>query len=172
VLILTAGPEHADALAELAATTFPLACPAGEPQADIDAHIATELTPARFAARLADPAQTVLVADEDGLQGYVLLVHAEPHDPEVAEALTHSPTTELSKCYVRVEHHGSGLATALLAAALEVTSTPGMWLGVSSLNFRAQGFYGKQGFTAVGHKNFTVGSQTYRDVVMERAVTG
>ncbi|UZJ25932.1 GNAT family N-acetyltransferase [Rhodococcus antarcticus] len=112
------------------------------------------------------------MAADGGLHGYVLLVRAEPPDPEVAEALTHSPTTELSKCYVRLEHHGSGLAAGLLAAGLAVTSTPGMWLGVSSLNFRAQGFYGKQGFAPVGHKNFTVGSQTYRDVVMERAVTG
>lgn len=168
--IITAGPQHAGALAELAATTFPLACPADEPQADIDAHIATELTPARFAERLADPTHTILLASDGGLQGYVVLVAEEPADPEVAAALTHSPTTELSKCYVRLVHHGAGIAGELLASALATTSTPGMWLGVSSLNFRAQGFYRKQGFGPVGHKNFTVGSQTYRDLVMERAL--
>ena len=169
--ILTAGPVHAEALAELAAVTFPLACPAGEPQADIDAHIAMELTASRFVERLVDPAHTVLVASDAGLQGYLVLVRAEPSDPEVAAVLAHSPTTELSKCYVRAEHHGTGVAGALLAAALERISTPGLWLGVSSMNHRAQAFYRKQGFAPVGHKNFTVGSQTYRDVVMERSLS-
>jgi len=98
VQIRVAGPDCAVALAELAAVTFPLACPADEPQADIDAHIAADLTAHRFAARLADPAHTVLVADEDGLQGYAVLVRADPDDDEVTAALTHLPTTELSKC--------------------------------------------------------------------------
>lgn len=166
--ILIAGPEHADALAELAATTFPLACPAGEPQADIDAHVATELSPARFARRLADPTQTVLVAaDEDGLAGYVVLVRAAPR-AEVAVLLRGGPTTELNKCYVRAEHHGAGVGAALVSRALELSTTAGTWLGVSPLNDRAGAFYRRQGFVVVGEHDFTLGTQTYRDSVMER----
>lgn len=168
--ILLAGPDDADALAELAATTFPLACPDDEPQADIDAHIATELTPARFGERLTDPDHTVLVGVDGGLHGYVVLVRGEPSDPEVATTLRRSPTTELSKCYVRAEHHGTGVAAALVVAAVGYTRTPGMWLGVSAVNGRAQAFYRKHGFAAVGHKSFTVGSRTYRDVLMERTL--
>lgn len=169
-----AGVEDAVAVAELAATTFPLACPPDDPAEDVAAFVATELTPERFAARLADPRQTALVADDDGhLLGYVLLVHAAPTDPEVVAALRRTPTAELSKCYVREVAHGSGLAGTLLAAgAAEAAArgAAGLWLGVSSVNDRAQRFYAKHGFTAVGHKDFRVGSQVYRDLVLERTL--
>lgn len=88
--IFPAGPAHARALVELAAATFPLACPADEPQGDIDAHVAGELNAARFVARLADPDQTVLVArDGGGMHGYEVLVRPEPDD-DFAPLLSHS----------------------------------------------------------------------------------
>ena len=172
--IRPAAPTEAPAVAELAAETFPMACPPDDPAQDVAAFIAAELTQARFATRLADPEQSLLVADEDGLLvGYVLLVHTPPADPEVQAAVHARPTTELSKCYVRAGHHGAGTAGLLVDAAATLAvgrGAAGLWLGVSSVNVRAQRFYAKQGFTAVGHKNFRVGSQVYRDLVLERAL--
>lgn len=174
-MIRAATTAEADAVAALAADTFPMACPPDDPPEDVAAFIAAELTTGRFATRLADPGQSVLVAAEGAcLVGYALVVHAPPTDPEVTTALRLAPTAELSKCYVRADHHGTGTAAALVDAGARVAverGAAGLWLGVSSVNVRAQRFYAKQGFTAVGHKNFRVGSQIYRDLVLERVLT-
>ena len=172
--IVQATPRDAAAVAELAATTLPLACPPGDPQEDINTFIASELTTDRFASHLTQPTRTVLIATEDDrLLGYVLVVHEPPTDPEVRAALHAAPTAELSKCYVRAEWHGRGIAPQLLTAAAEDAAARGartLWLGVSSVNGRAQRFYEKNGFRPVGHKDFQVGGQQYRDVVLERSL--
>src|SRR5687768_12954053 len=114
-VIRTATADDAGRLAELAAVTFPLACPPGSPPEDIAAHLANTLSPDNFRAYLADPAVTVLVMDADGeLRGYSLLVARPAEDPDVAAVLTELPCTELSKCYVHPDHHGLGAAAELM----------------------------------------------------------
>ncbi len=73
-----------------------------------------------------------------------------------------------SKCNLRAEHRGASLATQLLAAPIEAAATPGSIARVSAVNTRAQAFYLEHGFAPVGHKDFVVGMQTVRNVVMER----
>jgi diamine N-acetyltransferase len=167
-------------LAELAAVTFPLACPPGSTVADQQEFIAAVLSPARFTEYLADPARALLVAVDDeadhgggpaALLGYTMLVGGEPTDDDVRAALTLHPTIELSKCYVHPDHHGSGVARALMAASLDVArdrGAHGMWLGVNQQNSRAQAFYTRSGFAVVGTKHFTVGSRVEDDYVLER----
>ncbi|GIG22189.1 N-acetyltransferase [Cellulomonas chitinilytica] len=164
-------------LAELAAITFPLACPPGSTAADQQQFVATVLSPARFTEYLADPARALLVAvDDEGtdpaaLLGYTMLVEGEPTDDDVRVALTIHPTIELSKCYVHPDHHGSGVAHRLMAASLDVArdrGAHGMWLGVNQQNARAQAFYTRSGFAVVGTKHFTVGSRLEDDFVLER----
>lgn len=166
--------DESAAVAELAAETFPLACPPEIDPADVAALVAAELTAARFAARLGDPDQDVLVATDGAtLLGYVLLVAGTPTNPEVVAALGSWPAVELSKCYVRSGHHGTGRAAELVAAAADRAvgrGAAGLWLGVSSVNARAQRFYAKHGFTPVGHKDFQVGNRLFRDVVLERTL--
>ena len=78
-VIRRAGADDAGRLAELAAITFPLACPPESRPEDIAAHLANTLSEENFRAYLADPAVTVLVIDADGgLRGYSLLVD-RPH---------------------------------------------------------------------------------------------
>ena len=163
------------ALAELAAITFPLACPPHTTDEAKAAFIATNLSAARFAAYLADPDRDVFVAEGEGgaLLGYVMLVAGEPTDADVASAVRIRPTVELSKCYVHPEAHGSGIASALMAAGLVAARSrggAGMWLGVNQLNLRAQRFYGKSGFERVGVKRFLVGDRYEDDFVYERAL--
>ena len=168
--------EEADvtSVATLAALTFPLACPPHVTDAAKAAFIAAHLSPGSFAGYLADPARDVLVAEEGGvLLGYALLVAGEPADADVAAAIRIRPTVELSKCYVHPEHHGAGVAGALMDAALAAATgwgAAGVWLGVNQLNERAQRFYGKHGFTRVGVKRFLVGDRYEDDYVYERAV--
>jgi len=165
--------EHGelDALARLAALTFPLACPPGSTAQDQQAFIDTVLSPQRFAEYLDDPARDVLVAGDDELVGYTMLVAGEPADEDVQAALHLRPTIELSKCYVHPDHHGAGIANALMAASLEVArvrGAHGMWLGVNQQNARAQAFYVRSGFAVVGTKQFTVGTRVEDDYVLER----
>ena len=164
---------HADlgALAALAALTFPLACPPGSTAQDQQAFIDAALSPERFAEYLEDPHRTVLVAEDRGLVGYTMLVAGEPADGDVRAALHLRPTIELSKCYVHPDHHGAGIANALMEASLEAArdrGAQGIWLGVNQQNARAQAFYVRSGFAVVGTKHFTVGTRVEDDYVLER----
>ncbi len=169
-----ATPADLPQLAQLAALTFPLACPPHTTDEAKAAFIATHLTEAHFAGYLADPARDVLVAEEGGeLAGYVMNVEGEPADADVAAAIRIRPTVELSKCYVHPGRHGAGVAGSLMTAALAAAAArkaAGVWLGVNQENARAQAFYGKHGFERVGVKRFLVGERYEDDYVYERAL--
>lgn len=171
-----ANAGDAGALAELAAVTFPLACPPESRPEDIAAHLAQTLSETSFQGYLADPEVTVLVIDDDDgeLRGYSLLVNRPAEDPDVAAALSILPSTELSKCYVHPDHHGLGAAAELMrasVAAAAATGARGLWLGVNNQNGRAIRFYEKSGFRKVGAKSFRLGATVEHDFILERPAT-
>lgn len=172
--IRDATADDAVRLAELAAVTFPLACPPGSSAEDIAVHLARTLSEEHFRRYVADPDVTVLVIDADGeLRGYSMLVARPAQDVDVASALTILPSAELSKCYVHPAHHGLGAAAELMRATVERaqrTGSAGVWLGVNSENAKAIRFYEKSGFSKVGTKSFRLGSAVEHDFVMERPV--
>ena len=176
--IRLAEARDAAALAEVAAVTFPLACPPTTTKEVSDAFVAANLAEANFRAYLADPDRVLVVADPGGgapLDGYTMLVLGESTDPDVLEAVRIRPTCELSKCYVRADAHGRGVAAALLARTCDEAlawGVAGMWLGTNIANARAIRFYEKHGFARVGHKRFRLGDGYEDDFVLERALTG
>ncbi|WP_327145333.1 GNAT family N-acetyltransferase [Nocardia sp. NBC_01327] len=174
VTVERAVPADAGALGEVAAVTFPLACPPESTPADIAAFIDDVLSPARFGEYLTDLDRTVLKAVSDAqIVGYSLLHAAEPADPDVAALIDLRPVTEISKMYVLPGHHGNGVSGALMGSALDEAreaGRAGVWLGVNQQNARAQRFYRKHGFEIAGTKTFTVGSQLHHDYVMQRTV--
>lgn len=170
--------EHADAaaLADLAAETFPLACPPSTTPDAIAAFIAANFTVERVAGYLADPDRRLLLAEEPGgrLVGYSMLVaHAsgEPADADAAAVVSRRPAIELSKFYTRALAHGSGtVAGPLMAATLDAAAASGAattWLGVNEENARAIRFYEKHGFGKVGRKHFRLGDRNEDDWVLE-----
>lgn len=167
-----AAASDAEALAELAAATFPLACPPGTTAAAVAEFLARTLSADHFRRYLADPQRALLVAVEgDRLVGYSMLVLAEPTDAEVSAAVTVRPSAELSKIYLHPDVHGDGSARALLTATLDRAAAAGVrcvWLGVNRQNARALRFYGKTGFRLAGEKSFRVGPDLHRDHVMVR----
>ncbi|WP_159705520.1 GNAT family N-acetyltransferase [Arthrobacter sp. 18067] len=169
--IRTATTHDAAKLAELAAVTFPLACPPGSSPADIQAHLEKTLGEANFVDYLADANMTILVLDDDRqLLGYTMLIAKPASDPDVASVLSALPSTELSKCYVHPDHHGKGAASQLIKASLADAAdkgAAGVWLGVNSENAKAIRFYEKSGFQRVGTKSFTLGTTVEHDFVME-----
>lgn len=168
------------ALTDLAAATFPLACPPTTPPEAIAEHIATKLNADVIGRWVADARYAVVVADApDGprLDGYALVVWGACGDPEAASALEAAgivtdPIHELSKIYVRADAHGSGLAGALMEAAVSATREshgPGpVWLGTNDANLRAQAFYRRHRFATLGSRTFVVGGNVETDVVMLR----
>lgn len=172
--VRTATAADLDALVELAALTFPLACPPDMPEADMAAFVAQHLSVERFRAHLANPAAEVLVVDDGaGLAGYTLTFDGEPYDAAIAALVQQRPTVELSKCYADPRAHGTGVSARLMEAVLERARARGaasVWLGVNGRNERAQRFYAKHGFTVVGERRFVVGGRTEDDLVLERAL--
>lgn len=167
-----AQPADARALTELAAVTFPLACPPHTTAEAIAAFIELNLSEARFAEYLADPNRELLLAEDDGeTVGYAMVVHGDPADPDVAAAVGPRPTSELSKLYVLPDRHGGGLAAALIEDAVTLAVEHGaltIWLGVNQENARANRFYEKHGFEIAGTKRFLVGDRYEDDYVRLR----
>jgi ribosomal protein S18 acetylase RimI-like enzyme len=159
-------------LADVAARTFPLACPPSATRENIAAFIAENLSQERFRDYLTDSDRAVLAAHDDGrIVGYVMLIRGVPDDDEVQQAVTPRPAVELSKMYVLPDGHGAGVSAALMTAALRHATDLGarcVWLGVNQQNERAQRFYTKHGFTINGTKTFRLGAGIENDYVMVR----
>jgi ribosomal protein S18 acetylase RimI-like enzyme len=174
VAIAVAAAVEADLpeLADVAARTFPLACPPSVTPENIAAFIDENLSPTRLRDYLADPDRAVLAAREDGrIVGYLMLIRGVPDDDDVQRAVTLRPAVELSKMYVLPGSHGAGVSAALMAAAVRrVTNLDAkcIWLGVNQQNQRAQRFYLKHGFTIHGTKTFRLGAGIENDYVMVR----
>lgn len=162
----------APALAELAALTFPLACPPHITEEAIASFIAAHLTTASFEDYVGSPAYDVLVAREpDGtLAGYALAVRREP-PADIAPLVPSGPVTELSKLYVRPDAQGGGVASGLLTAVASrarAAGAPAVWLGTNHQNARARRFYEREGFILAGTRRFLVGDRHEDDVVYVR----
>ena len=146
-------------LADVAARTFPLACPASVSADDIAAFIDENLSEYRFRGYVADPDRRVLVVrDDERMVGYAMLVRSDDG-------------VELSKIYVLPDSHGAGVSAELMAAAMDAATELGVesvWLGVNQRNQRAQRFYAKQGFTVSGTRTFRLGTGIENDYVMVR----
>lgn len=170
--IVAASPSRLAELADVAARTFPLACPPSVTPEDVAAFIAENLTADRFGDYLADPDREVLTAVEEGrIVGYAMMIRGEPADPDVAGAVTARPAVELSKLYVLPTAHGAGVSAALMSAVVDEAATLGaacVWLGVNQQNTRAQRFYAKHGFAVAGTKSFRLGTHIEADYVMVR----
>ena len=162
-------------LADVAAATFPLACPPSAAAEDVDAFIVATLSASRFGQYLADPGRVVLTAtDADRVIGYTMLVrraYISGVDADVPPSVTPRPAVELSKMYVMPDWHGSGAAGLLMRAGItwaEAGGARAVWLGVNQGNQRAQRFYRKHGFDTVGARTFRLGANLEDDFVMVR----
>lgn len=172
-----ATPGDAEALATLAAETFPMACPPGTAPEDIAGFIEANLRAHHFAEHIASPRRAVIVYDRDGsLDGYVLLFDASEVRPEPGDGVRATPSVFMSKFYVRQTSHGGAVAGPLMEAARAVARRQmggaSIWLNTNVANERAARFYGKHGFERVGGKRFTVGEALMEDDVFELLLPG
>lgn len=166
-VIRRAAAGDAAAFAAIGAATFALACPPSTPQVDLDAHIAAELSAARFAEQIGDPLKGLFAAQAGAtIAGYLLLSRGTAP----AEVAAQHPL-KLQQLYVLPAFHGGGVAAALMARACSEAAAldcDALWLGVSEHNQRGIAFYRKHGFAVVGEEHFAVGQDIHRDHVMAR----
>lgn len=170
--------EDVVAVSELAARTFPDACPENLPQEAIDDHIARQLNPDAFDALISDPERhRVFVAEVwGGLVGYVL-THVGPDalpSELVRPGRVEDGSAYLSKCYVDQVWRGSGIADVLLERAVADAAELGhtaVVLGTNRGNKAAQAFYKRHGFRKRSTRTFDVGGVRNDDVVMVRDLT-
>ncbi|MHA7175402.1 GNAT family N-acetyltransferase [Arthrobacter sp. Sr24] len=182
--IRSATVADAPALAELAALTFPLACPPDSPASEVATFISEHLGVEAFASSIADPHRVLFVAQEQHqeqrepafsqgrLLAYTMLVDAPPTAADVVAVLSDADAIEFSKCYAHPDTHGTGVAASIMTASLEWIDGQGRsvtWLGVNGENERAQKFYRKHGFAVIGTRSFQLGTKTEHDYVMVRS---
>jgi len=169
VMIRRANLEDAGLLADLGARTFGQTFASDNTPEDMAAYIAASFNLAQQTAELSDPASTFLIAEVNGLAaGYAML-----RAGEAAEGVEGSKPVELVRLYVSREWLGRGVGAVLMNACLNEAQQAGhktIWLGVWERNGRAQAFYRKWNFRAVGEHVFQLGSDPQRDILMERAV--
>ena len=166
VEIRRASYSDAEVLAELGASTFAETFAAENTPEDMNAYLAQAFTTARLISELADPRATFLLASVEGeAAGYAKIYQGEP-----PACVTGESPMELARLYVAQKWLGSGVGRALMQRCVDEARRAGarvMWLGVWERNLRAQAFYRKWGFTAVGEQVFQLGADTQTDWVMQ-----
>ena len=167
VTIRRAISDDAALLAELGARTFQQTFAADNTGEDMAAYLALHFSVAQQTSELDHPASTFLIAEVDGQTAGYAKLHAgdPPKDIEGAKPI------ELVRLYVSEEWLGRGVGEVLMRACLDEASSAGhetLWLGVWERNARAQAFYRKWDFRAVGEHIFQLGADMQRDILMER----
>lgn len=172
IAIRRATADDAGALAAISADTFldTFVRGFGIPysNADIAAFIASSHSPAAYTKKVSDPDQALWIATDASRQA-VGYANAGPCGLPVDGA--RDDQGELYRLYVRREAQGAGLAPRLMREALTwlAADRRPVWLGVWSLNHRAQRFYARYGFEKMGEFDYPVGETIDREWAMRRA---
>jgi diamine N-acetyltransferase len=100
--------------------------------------------------------------------GYAKLKH-----PSAPPGRAEKAAAQLQKVYVLNEFLGEGIGKALMRQVLAEARwrAPTLWLDVLHENKRAIEFYQKHGFAVTGEDAYTIGSQTFRFVLMTTCPT-
>lgn len=82
---------------------------------------------------------------------------------------------EIHRLYVADSHHRRGIGKLLIEAALadgRLRQAANIFLGVWENNVKAQAFYSRYGFEAVGEYTYYVGTHADREFIMRRRNAG
>lgn len=166
--IRSATAADAAALAEFGARTFFETFAADNTPEDMNQHLASAWNPGLQLAEIQDPQlDTLLAVNGAGTLAGFAQVYAGP----APDCVRGEKSVELKRFYIDKPWQGRGLARNLMAAVERAAQARGareLWLGVWERNERAQAFYRKCGFRAVGRKIFVVGTDPQTDDVMVR----
>jgi ribosomal protein S18 acetylase RimI-like enzyme len=169
ITVRRADPDDANLLSELGARTFEETFAADNTQEDMATYLASSFNLPQQTAELADAASTFLIAEVGGVPaGYAKLCASQPADGVVG-----TKPVELVRLYVDKQWLGRGVGEVLMRTCVDEARQSGfdsVWLGVWERNLRAQAFYRKWGFQAVGNHVFQLGADAQNDILMERQI--
>ncbi|CAN5238575.1 GNAT family N-acetyltransferase [soil metagenome] len=167
IFIRQATIEDAEMLAELSYKTFWDAFhkhPKNAPD-DLADYMAIAFNTKQIRSEIADENSIFLIAEvENEAIGYAKLITGSIEEPIPAEK-----PCELSRLYSKQEFLGKGVGAGLMEECFLEAKRLGcdvIWLGVWEYNPRAQRFYEKYGFKAVGKHIFQLGKDAQTDLLM------
>lgn len=116
-------------------------------------------TVAKTERLITDPQHWVLVSENaEGIDGFIVVTS------NAIAPVEGCSETEISTFYIQPRHHGKGIGTALLRAAVayaQETGAPSVWLTTNAENAPAIGFYLSVGFEHVGETHFRIEGEGY-----------
>ena len=137
---------------------------------DLAAFLDVHRAPEKFAADIASPDASVMLAEEgDELIGYCVAFFGERFEGR-PEPQPSNPCM-LSQLYCAHEATGRGIGAAFMEAVIAEARERGcdaIQLSVYSENFGAQRFYERYGFTKVANIDFWVGNHRDDEFLLER----
>ncbi len=132
---------------------------------NIESYCSENFTDKEALKFLEDPQTVCTLASLNGLKvGLSVVKH---HDcPIELEA----SASELKQLYILASEYGTGLGKILIEDAFRIAKEAGndrIWLCVSAINYRAQSFYSKFGFSKIGNgPTLKVGSDRLPSLIM------
>jgi ribosomal protein S18 acetylase RimI-like enzyme len=161
--------EDANLLVELGAQTFADTFTEDNTPEDMSSYLAASFNLETLTAELADPLSIFYIAEADGAAaGY-----AKIHSGKASNGVEGQKPIELVRLYVSRKYLGHGVGQALMQRCIDEAREMGfqtIWLGVWERNNRALAFYRKWDFREVGEHIFQLGSDSQRDILMQRAI--
>jgi len=138
---------------------------------NLQAYCEENYTVAIATAALADPKTVFTVAYRDAAPvGISVIKH------RACPIALPGPSSELKQLYILASEYGQGIGRSLFANVIEEMRATGhqyLWLCVSDLNHRAQGFYKRQGLEAIGAGPILqVGNDALPSTLMTLALNG
>lgn len=160
-----ARPDDAPRLAVLAAQVWMHTYAKDGVSHIIAGYVLTEMTPQVYAAKLCNPAITILVAERDvHLLGFAVVQSG------LVCANAPQATMELTSLYVQAHCKGQGMGSRLLhdARALAAAhASSRLWLTVNAQNVAAIDFYTHRNFQRVSTADFVLGGVAHENWVMQ-----
>jgi ribosomal protein S18 acetylase RimI-like enzyme len=170
ISIRQASTTDAELLASLGARTFSDTFAADNTAENMAEYLGASFNAATQEAELSSPGTIVKLAEIDGAAvGYSMLGTGKNPDE-----ITGENPIELVRLYVSNDFIGKGVGAALMKDCIEQARNLGyqtIWLGVWEHNHRAQAFYRKWKFVAVGTHIFQLGDDAQTDLLMQRDLT-
>lgn len=138
-------------------------------QEDFNAYLSHAFALDTISNELADKRGDFFVAFQgDEPTGYFKL-YAGP----AAACVAARPAIELARFYALKNQWGTGVGSAMMEKALELSrgrGFAGMWLSSWKENHRGNAFYRKWGFDVAGEQTFTIGQDLQQDFILSRNI--
>jgi ribosomal protein S18 acetylase RimI-like enzyme len=156
----------AESLSVLASSTFIEAYDDLSPE-ESSKYVSEFFTPEKIQGHIRSADSRLLVADEGGLVGYILLERAN-----APESISKRYQIECVRLFVMKSAQGRNWGSRLLEEGLRTSGEQGyeaLWLKVWDKNENAIRFYESKGFHCLGATSYTEGGMNDRVIIMGRS---